>query len=108
MQRSELKYHWHVAERVQQEFAERYPGKWHVIVGKQFGSFVTHESSSYVLERRSLPGCCAGCCLRQPAIDHMTAGSPPRVDPPGRLGLTCALCYVGCARCVVQDALLLH
>ena len=45
-QRGELKHNWQVAERVSQEFAEKYPGKWHVIVGKQYGSFVTHEASS--------------------------------------------------------------
>ena len=26
----------------------RYPGAWHVIVGKHFGSFVTHETKSIV------------------------------------------------------------
>mmetsp|Transcript_4421 Transcript_4421/g.5649 ORF Transcript_4421/g.5649 Transcript_4421/m.5649 type:complete len:82 (-) Transcript_4421:128-373(-) len=26
----------------------RYPGAWHVIVGKSFGSFVTHEVSSII------------------------------------------------------------
>lgn len=32
-----------LAEVVKREFDEKYGGAWHVIVGKAFGSFVTHE-----------------------------------------------------------------
>ena len=32
-----------VAEQVKNEFTGKYPGTWHVIVGKQFGSFVSFE-----------------------------------------------------------------
>ena len=66
-QRGELKHNWQVAERVSQEFAEKYPGKWHVIVGKQYGSFVTHEASSYVWRLVGwLVGCVAALLLTPP------------------------------------------
>ena len=44
---SELKLHWRVAQATQEAIAEKYPGKWHVLVGKEFGSFVTHEAGRY-------------------------------------------------------------
>mmetsp|Transcript_5990 Transcript_5990/g.7373 ORF Transcript_5990/g.7373 Transcript_5990/m.7373 type:complete len:103 (+) Transcript_5990:100-408(+) len=37
-----------VAEMVKLAFDDKYPGAWHVIVGKSFGSFVTHEVSSII------------------------------------------------------------
>ncbi len=32
-----------VAQQIKRELEENQPGAWHVIVGKSFGSFVTHE-----------------------------------------------------------------
>jgi len=37
-----------LAEVVKKEFDAKYPGAWHVIVGKHFGSFVTHETKNIV------------------------------------------------------------
>lgn len=42
--KGEVKHFWQVAEKIKRDFDEKYEGKWHVIVGKEFGSFVTHES----------------------------------------------------------------
>ncbi|DAZ96011.1 TPA: hypothetical protein N0F65_008990 [Lagenidium giganteum] len=32
-----------VAQQIKKELEENQPGAWHVVVGKSFGSFVTHE-----------------------------------------------------------------
>ncbi|CCI40708.1 unnamed protein product [Albugo candida] len=32
-----------IAEQIKKEMEQMQPGAWHVIVGKSFGSFVTHE-----------------------------------------------------------------
>ena len=37
-----------LAEVVKKEFDAKYPGAWHVIVGKHFGSFVTHETRCFI------------------------------------------------------------
>lgn len=36
------------AEKIKQEFDERWSPHWHVIVGKNFGSFVTHETRKFI------------------------------------------------------------
>ena len=43
-----------VAEQVKKEMEQMQPGAWHVIVGKSFGSFVTHEVKWF--EKCMLPG----------------------------------------------------
>jgi hypothetical protein len=40
----DLRHYYEVAEELKREFTAKYPGAWHVIVGKEFGSFVTHEA----------------------------------------------------------------
>lgn len=52
---SELKLHWRVAQATQEAIAEKYPGKWHVLVGKEFGSFVTHEAGRYNHQTATTP-----------------------------------------------------
>ena len=46
--KGEKGYYKDVAETVKAEFDQAYPGTWHVIVGKSFGSFVTHEVRRYI------------------------------------------------------------
>ena len=37
-----------IATYIKQEFAKKHKGIWHCIVGKNFGSFVTHETKAYI------------------------------------------------------------
>ncbi|CAI9118851.1 OLC1v1020478C1 [Oldenlandia corymbosa var. corymbosa] len=37
-----------VAEHIKKEFDKRYGPTWHCIVGKNFGSYVTHETNHFV------------------------------------------------------------
>lgn len=37
-----------VAEEIKHEFDKQYKPTWHVIVGSNFGSFVTHENKNFV------------------------------------------------------------
>lgn len=41
--KGELKWYKDIAFELKQKFDKKYEGSWHVIVGKSFGSFVTHE-----------------------------------------------------------------
>eukprot|EP00743_Colponemidia_sp_Colp-15_P002953 GILK01003194.1.p1 GENE.GILK01003194.1~~GILK01003194.1.p1 ORF type:complete len:123 (-),score=16.70 GILK01003194.1:199-525(-) len=47
--KGEKRYWKDVAEYVKRQFDEKYsPGTWHCIVGKHFGSYVTHEAKNLV------------------------------------------------------------
>ena len=46
--KGELKRFNDVATVVSKALAEKFGGSWHVIVGKSFGSFITHETSCMV------------------------------------------------------------
>ena len=37
-----------VAEQIKKFFDEKYQPHWHCIVGRNFGSYVTHESKSFI------------------------------------------------------------
>ncbi|GET85740.1 dynein light chain, putative [Leishmania tarentolae] len=37
-----------IATHIKREFVKRYKGVWHCVVGKNFGSFVTHEMKGYI------------------------------------------------------------
>ncbi|CAD2222511.1 dynein light chain LC8-type [Angomonas deanei] len=37
-----------VATVVKREFMKKYKGVWHCVVGKNFGSYVTHEMKGYI------------------------------------------------------------
>lgn len=37
-----------VATHIKREIVKKYKGVWHCIVGKNFGSFVTHEMKGYI------------------------------------------------------------
>ncbi|KEG12391.1 dynein light chain [Trypanosoma grayi] len=37
-----------VASFVKREFQRKYKGVWHCVVGKNFGSYVTHETKGYI------------------------------------------------------------
>ena len=37
-----------IAEEVKREFDHKYKKTWHCIVGENFGSFVTHESKTFI------------------------------------------------------------
>ena len=37
-----------IATFIKQEFGKKHKGIWHCIVGKNFGSFVTHETKAYI------------------------------------------------------------
>ncbi|ESL11266.1 dynein light chain [Trypanosoma rangeli SC58] len=37
-----------MASFVKREFQKKYKGVWHCVVGKNFGSFVTHETKGYI------------------------------------------------------------
>jgi dynein light chain LC8-type len=37
-----------VAENIKKQFDERWSPYWHVIVGRNFGSFVTHETRMFL------------------------------------------------------------
>lgn len=37
-----------IASHIKREFEKKYKGIWHCIVGKNFGSFVTHETKAYI------------------------------------------------------------
>jgi dynein light chain LC8-type len=37
-----------VVERVKKEFDERWSPSWHCIIGKNFGSYVTHETKRFI------------------------------------------------------------
>jgi dynein light chain LC8-type len=39
-----LKHFAEVAQEVRDDIGKKYPGTWHCIVGKSFGSMVTHET----------------------------------------------------------------
>ena len=42
----ELKHYNDVAQAVHESMGEKFGGSWHTIVGKSYGSFVTHETAS--------------------------------------------------------------
>ena len=44
--KGELKSYNDVAGHVKKLFQDKYKGAWHVVVGAQFGSFVTHETKN--------------------------------------------------------------
>lgn len=46
--KGEIKRYNHLAENVADAVREKRQGTWHCIVGKSFGSFVTHEDKSLV------------------------------------------------------------
>lgn len=46
--RGEVKHFHEIAKAVKEAFDEKYPGSWHVIVGKSYGSFVTHQASRMI------------------------------------------------------------
>jgi dynein light chain LC8-type len=37
-----------IASHIKREFERKYKGIWHCIVGKNFGSYVTHETKAYI------------------------------------------------------------
>jgi dynein light chain LC8-type len=37
-----------VATHIKHEFVKKYKGVWHCVVGRNFGSFVTHEMKGYI------------------------------------------------------------
>ena len=37
-----------IATYIKQEFTKKYKGLWHCCVGKNYGSFVTHETKAYI------------------------------------------------------------
>jgi len=37
-----------IASFIKHEFQRKYKGVWHCIVGKNFGSYVTHETKGYI------------------------------------------------------------
>ena len=37
-----------IAEEIKSEFDHKYKKSWHCIVGENFGSFVTHESKTFI------------------------------------------------------------
>lgn len=37
-----------VASRIKKEFDRRYGSSWHCVVGRSFGSFVSHDSRSFL------------------------------------------------------------
>ena len=37
-----------IAEEVKREFDHKYKKTWHCIVGENFGSFITHESKTFI------------------------------------------------------------
>ena len=36
-----------IAQSIKDSVGAKYPGTWHVIVGRNFGAFVTHETKHY-------------------------------------------------------------
>ena len=46
--KGELKHYHDIARIIKTEMDEKYPGAWHVIVGKSYGSFVTHQASRLI------------------------------------------------------------
>ncbi|KAH8104962.1 dynein light chain type 1-domain-containing protein [Phellopilus nigrolimitatus] len=37
-----------IAAQIKKEFDKRYGATWHVVVGKNFGSYVTHETKHFI------------------------------------------------------------
>ena len=37
-----------IASHIKREFERKHKGIWHCIVGKNFGSYVTHETKAYI------------------------------------------------------------
>lgn len=37
-----------IASAIKNAVSTAYPGTWHVIVGRSFGAFVTHETKNYI------------------------------------------------------------
>ena len=37
-----------IAEEIKKEFDHKYKKSWHCIVGENFGTFVTHESKTFI------------------------------------------------------------
>ena len=46
--KGEKKYFQEIAAEIKKEFDEKYKGTWHCVVGKNFGSFVSHEVQKMV------------------------------------------------------------
>jgi len=46
--RGELKRYHEVAQHITEALVEKFGGAWHTIVGKSYGSFVTHEDQNMV------------------------------------------------------------
>ena len=46
--KNEIKYFKTIAENLKNEISRKYEGCWHVIVGKDFGSFVSFEKNSVI------------------------------------------------------------
>jgi len=44
----EYKVEKEIAQYIKKEFDRQYGATWHVIVGKNFGSFVTHETGNFI------------------------------------------------------------
>jgi dynein light chain LC8-type len=49
-----------IAAFIKREFDKKYNPTWHCIVGRNFGSYVTHETKVSFLTRKAL--CISDCC----------------------------------------------
>ena len=47
-EKGELRTYREIAQRLSEELTSKRGGTWNCIVGEKFGSFVTHETSTYV------------------------------------------------------------
>merc|ERR1711964_567649 len=46
--KNEKRQFFEVAKMIKMEFDQKYKGSWHVLVGKHFGAFVTHEAKTLI------------------------------------------------------------
>ncbi len=48
--KGEVTQYTEIAQTIHSEISQKMKGTWHVIVGKSFGSFVTHEAKRYATQ----------------------------------------------------------
>ena len=62
-----------MAQYIRKAFVDKYNGVWHCIVGRNFGSYVTHEAKNHVRPPPPAPATHSPCALRQHAAPALTA-----------------------------------
>ena len=74
-----------IAAYIKKEFDKKYNPTWHCIVGRNFGSYVTHETKHFIYFCASALACLPVCrCAWACAGERATATARAGVRPPAR------------------------